>query len=481
MPRFRKLVKQSKSVLKLALRSSAQKYANRANRQNPGRWGLIEHPEKGLVLHGVALSDLVKEWGSPLHVVDAQALRENVRSYSSVPDSSASGCEIYYSYKSNPVPGVLSLMQELGVGAEVISHYELWLARRLGLPPERIIYNGSGKTTEAIREAVGLGLQLININHIEEIDRIASIAHALGKRPRVGLRIATDEWSGQFGVPVAEGAAMAACAKARATGVLDVVGLHAHPGGMIRSKEVLLKAVDAVLAVAREIEEELKFSFEILDFGGSLATPTVRNITYRDRRLGQAFHREPPEPNAGHALRIEDYVDCLVGRVSESYRQRGLRVPRIFIEPGRSMTGDTQMLVASVITTKQTREGDYLILDAGINLAESVRSEYHYMFAVRRSSSRERIYTVVGPLPTPADTLYPAWCGPVLSEGDHVVIMDTGAYFVPFSTSFSFPRPPIVLLDHGKSTLLRRAERFEDLIAYDQLAGGLGHDGFGAE
>ena len=378
MPKFRRLIKQSKSSLKQTLRPTVQRYGHSVERLAPSRWGLTEHSAKGLALHGIPLTDLISEWGSPLHIVDAQALQENVRRYSKAPASAASGCEIYYSYKSNPIPGVLSLMHGLGVGAEVISPYELWLARRLGLPPERIIYNGPGKSAESIREAVELGLQLINMNHAEEIDRIAPIAHGLGKRPRVGLRIDTGEgWSSQFGVPVSGGAAMAAFAKAWATGVLDVVGLHAHMGGMLHSKEQLFRAVDAVLDFTRALEDELQLSLEILDFGGSLATPTVCNIASFDKRLSRTFHREPPVPNADGSLRIEEYVDCLIGRVNESYRQRGRPVPRIFIEPGRGMTGNTQMLVASVITTKQTHEADYLVLDAGINLAEPARNETH--------------------------------------------------------------------------------------------------------
>jgi diaminopimelate decarboxylase len=240
---------------------------------------------------------------------------------------------------------------------------------------------------------------------------------------------------------------------------------------MIHSKKQLLQTVDAVLDFTRALEDELQLSLEILDFGGSLATTTVHNIASFDKRLGRTFHREPPAPNADGSLRIEEYVECLIGRVNESYKQRGRPVPRIFIEPGRGMTGNTQMLLASVITIKQTREADYLFLDAGINLAESVRNEYHHLFAVRDSSSTKRLYTIVGPICTPGDTLYPAWRGPDLLDGDQVVIMDAGAYFVPFSTSFSFPRPPIIMLDHGNATLFRRAECFEDMIAYDQMLG----------
>lgn len=468
---FRRLVTRSKREVKQRLRAALPRHDSTQSRLTPSVWRLSSDSEKGLTLQGIALNDLVAKWGSPLHVVDAEALRDNVRRFVTVPRGAAQGCEVFYSYKTNPIPGVLSLIHELGVGAEIISHFELWLARRLGVPPERIVYNGPAKSLESIEEAVLLGVQTINVNHAEEIDRIATVAQRVAKRPRIGLRVTTgDAWSAQFGIPTAGGAALAAYAKARASNVLDVVGIHAHLGGMIHAKETLLEAVDAVLEFVWQLEHTLGMSLEVLNFGGSLATPTVYRPSTRDRRLNRALYRDLPEPAFEHSLSIQDYVATLVSRVSDQYRQRARTPPRIFVEPGRAMTGNTQMLVGSVITTKQHDDKRFLVLDTGINIAESVRSEYHQIFPVYGcTESRERVYTVVGPICSPSDTLYEAWRGPELAEGDTVVIMDAGAYFVPFSNSFSFPRPAVVMLDHGQVSLLRRAERFDDIVAYDRM------------
>lgn len=472
MSSFQSVIKRSKLWAKRALRPAIQSVGKSPSALAPSKWRLQDDSSRGLLLQGVALRDLIQNWGSPLHIVDSEALRNNIEAFRAPSKQTGLGCEVYYSYKTNPIPGVLTQLHALGVGAEVISHYELWLARRLGVPPERIVYNGPGKSTESIREAVSMGLQLINLNHPEEVQRIVGVARSIGARPRVGLRITTgDGWSAQFGTPTAGGVALAAYAQAQAAGVLDVVGLHAHLGGMIHSKERLLHAVDSVLQFVQHVESELGFTLEVLNFGGSLATPTVYHISARDKKLNQAFQRDLPEPCPRHSLAVDDYITCLTARVSDHYRHRERPCPRIFIEPGRSMTGNTQMLVASVITSKAERDTTYLILDAGINLAESVRNEYHHLFPVVNSSHpRTHTYTVVGPICSPGDTLYPTWRGPALSQGDAVVIMDAGAYFVPFSTSFSYPRPAIIALDHGQPKLLRRAERFEDIVAYDDLS-----------
>ncbi|HXC59985.1 MAG TPA: alanine racemase, partial [Steroidobacteraceae bacterium] len=284
---------------------------------------MTDDSAKGLVLQGVALEDLLQRWGSPLHVVDAAALRENARRFLK-PRGKDSGCEVFYSYKTNPVPGVLRVLHEEGVGAEVISHHELWLARRLGVAPERIIYNGPGKSRESLREAIGLGIQVININHAEEVARVAEVARELGRRQRVGLRISTGAgWTAQFGTPTHDGAALRAFAAAHATGVLDVVGVHAHLGGMIHDQGTLLWAVNGVLDFVEQLESELGLQLQILNFGGSLATPTVHHDTPLDRRLNQTFHRELPEPAADASLSIEDYIDTLMRTVRERYQRRG--------------------------------------------------------------------------------------------------------------------------------------------------------------
>src|SRR5688500_5589614 len=182
----------------------------------PEHWGLARTASGALTLDGLPLHAVGRHCGFPLHIVNAARLRDNARRFLAVPPGRERGCEVYYSYKTNPIPGVLTELHALGLGAEVISHYELWLARRLGVPPDRIVFNGPAKSDRAIREAIDAGIQLLNVNHREEIPRVAAIAGHLGRKPRVGVRITVgDGWTGQFGVPVAGGLAHAAYDEAR--------------------------------------------------------------------------------------------------------------------------------------------------------------------------------------------------------------------------------------------------------------------------
>jgi diaminopimelate decarboxylase len=434
-------------------------------------WGLTVTPPGHLACDTISLASLRAKWGSPLHVVLARRLRENASDFLAINEGGRTRAEVYYSYKSNPVPGVLRLLHGLGIGAEVISEYELWLALKLGVPASRIVFNGPAKSAAAIQSAVARDLLLLNVNHREEIDLFASVAHALDKRPHIGVRVAAfSGWSGQFGLPIASGEAFAAIKQVHDSGMLRLTAIHCHVGGMLRSSQQVLGYVGEVLALADRVRTELGVELAILDFGGSLATPTVAGISEFDRRLSIAFQAPIPAPVPDATIGIRDYVRCVVEKVEAHYAAIGRQCPRIFFEPGRAMTGNAQVLIASVLSLNASGpKPGWAILDAGINLAESTRSEFHQILPASRMHQEPVLrYRLAGPICSPGDVL--SWSAPLpeLAIGDALAIMDAGAYFVPFATSFSFPRPAIVMIDGSDVHLLRRAERFEDIIALDR-------------
>ncbi len=437
----------------------------------PSLWRLERNDGGVLALDGRPLHDLIERYGSPLHVVDARKLNQNVADFLAVPHQAASGCEVYYSYKTNPVPGVLQHMHGRGVGAEVISEYELWLALKLGVALEQIVYNGPAKSPASLRLALEQEIGLLNFNHVEEIAPFAALARQLGKRPRVGVRVVVPGgWSGQFGTPVTGGAALRAFAQALQHPELNVVALHAHGGYEISTAEQVRRYVGEVLAFADELHAQLGVNLEIVDFGGSLACATTRHFEPREVRLNQWWGCDlvPRAPES--VLSIREYVALIQSLVEAHYRQVGRAVPRIFLEPGRAMTANTQMLLCRVMSIKVADEITYAVLDAGVNVAEPVRNEYHQLFTVAAPRTRgTRPYHLVGPICTPMDVLYPHWELPELAVGDALAIMDSGAYFVPFATSFSFGQPAIAMLDNGEHRLLRRAETFDDMVALDMI------------
>jgi diaminopimelate decarboxylase len=441
-----------------------------------GLWRLARDAAGALTIDGVALGELLARHGSPLHVVDATRLAQNAARFLARPAGVARACEAYVSYKTNPVPGVLRMLHASGVGAEAASPYELWLALELGVAPDAILFNGPAKSEASLVQAISRDVALINANSRDELDEIAKVARGLGKRARVGLRVVPPGFAGgQFGVPIDGGAALAAYRHALSLPELRVVALHAHRNGELATGPQLDAFLEPLLAFTDALRGALGLELEILDVGGNLACPTTSHLSGRAQRLAVTFGCEPsPRPPAS-VLSIDRYVARLAAGVESHFAARGARPPRVFVEPGRALMSDAQLLLTRVIGLRAEDPAGMRLamLDAGFNVAEPVRNELHQLLPlVDRRDRQERgapshLYRLVGPTCSVGDLLYPAWRLPELAIGDGLAIMDTGAYFVPASACFSFPRPAIVAIENGRVTELRRAESYDDLVSLD--------------
>lgn len=424
------------------------------------------------MLDSVRLAELLDRYGSPLHVIDHARLADNAARFLARPAHAERSCEVFFSYKTNPVPGLLQQLHARGVGAETGSPYELWLAHRLGVPGRSIIYDCPAKPDASIREAIDMGVELVNLNARSEIGTVGAVARSAGRKVRVGVRVAVPHSvSGQFGERIDDGSALAAFTEALQRPELSVVAMHSHLNDEIATAAELDAYLDAILAFADVLHERLGFTPEILDVGGGLACSTVSKRSALAHRFALALGRSPPARSAAEVLTIDDYVGRVIQRIEQHHRRAGRRVPRIFLEPGRAMSSNAQMLLCKVLQLREPDESGLAIamLDASINIADGLRSEQHQLFALHEPEGAERhAYRLTGPTCTLGDMLHPACELPRLQRGAALAIMDAGAYFVPFSSCFSFPRPAVVMLEGGRGRLLRRRETFEHLIALDE-------------
>jgi diaminopimelate decarboxylase len=428
-----------------------------------GTWGLDVGPNGTVWSDGIDLAALAAEHGTPLHVVRGDRLDANAVAAL----ATAGAADVFSSYKTNPVPGVLARLHRHGIGAEVISPYELWLAMRLGVPGERLIYNGPAKSPESIRAAIRHDVLLVNANSVSEARLIAAIAAEEQRVVNLGLRITVPgAWIAQFGVPDL-GAAADAVRAALDDPWVELRGLHVHRGLTIRSGDTMAAYVGAVLARAAELRDRTGWSPAILDLGGSLACPTSSAVPSRQFRLNRALGADLLPPDPADCLRIADAARLAAELVGRDADDAGWARPRIVLEPGRALTGDTQLLLTRVVDINDGAL-PHAILDAGMNVAEPVTSEYHQLISVTSPGLPATTpYRLAGPICTPADVLYQHWRLPPLAPGHVLAIMDAGAYFVPFSTTFSFPKPAIVLQDGPAITVLRTRETYDDMTSLD--------------
>lgn len=452
-----------KSRLKLLAGHWFRRWRGPARQVHPGHWNL-ELGRDAATFAGVNLLEVVKEHGTPIHVCDVSRIDANL--------SDLDGLGVYYSYKTHPVPALLQRLHSKGAGAEVISEMELDLALRLAVPPQKIIYNGPAKSDRSLRTAIEKGIRLINLNHSEEIERVAAIAREIGHTVDVGLRVNVHGgWSSQFGNAVAEGEAFRAIEQALGKQELRLIALHSHRGELIDDRDSLLAFVQGLLEFVERARRRFGWEPTVLDLGGSVATKSVRYPSGRERRFAQTFGVEVHGPEPATRLGLREYAESLQGAVSKHYRDQGRAVPELVVEPGRAVTGDAQLLLCSVVETRAVRgQFRYAILDAGVNLAAITQMARHQIFALGKAPDAPRhLYRLVGPICHPGDVLCLAIELPELMPGDVLAIMDSGAYFEPDSTVFSFPRPGTLMISDGEARWARRPETLDDVLARDEI------------
>jgi len=438
-------------------------------RLSSDHWGHTVDENGVLCIQGVPVTALTEAYGTPLHVVDVKQLEENYLRFRNAFSDHYADVTVGLSYKTNPLPGVLSRLHKAGAWAEVISHFELWLALRLGVPSDEIIFNGPGKTRDGLRLAVDQSIHMINIDSFDELDQLDDIARSFGKRQRVGIRIVTSTgWGGQFGFKLSNGSAFAAMEKLSASEYLVPCGVHMHLGTGIRSVDGYLTAIDEMLDFAADAQRRLAISINVLDIGGGFGVATVREFSVADERLllsgfPERLHDVSLFPG------IEVYGQKVMSLVAGKLDGWGTR-PKIVLEPGRAVTSSAQCLLLSVLAVKTREAADRCyITDGGKNLTMPLGYEFHEILPANRmtaslANDRANIY---GPLCHPGDVMARHRRLPELAVGDVLSVMDSGSYFIPNQMNFSTPRAAVAWADHGRHGLMRDREQFDDIVKND--------------
>lgn len=414
--------------------------------------------------------ELAKDHGTPLYIVNKKRLQKNFSIFYDCFSRHYCNIEVAYSYKTNPLPAVLKVLHEAGASAEVISPFELWLALKLGVPANRIIYNGPGKSEESLNFAFSKNVKLINVDSFSEIEIIRTLSMKYKNDQVLGVRVVTSVgWSDQFGFPIKNGAAMKAFAMLSEISGVHTCAIHIHLGTGISDGVTYLKAIKEVLDFSVLLNESLGIKICYFDFGGGFSVPTVRPFSrieniLRSYSLSPRYKRQPTnEP-------FEEYSGSII-KLFRKYFPQDEDCPQIIFEPGRAISSSAQCLLLKVLSVKPGRNGNQiLIMDGGRNIATPTVYEYHHVYAASKmSDSRIMSYTIYGPLCHPTDLLYASEKFPEVEPGDIFAIMDAGAYFIPNQTNFSFPRPAAVLVDNGECEVIREREAFQDIISLDCL------------
>lgn len=455
-----------------AAERTRQRLGSAAHGLPPSCWDLSVNASGHLAVQGRDMVDLATRHGTPLYVVDADRLARNYHTFLDSFREHFHNVIVGYSYKTNPLPGVLDHLHRLGAFAEVISHFELWLARRLGVPPERIILNGPAKTAECLNEAVGAGIYMINIDSHDEVDAIERLAAHHGRIQDVAVRVITSVgWASQFGVNIANGQAARIFDKLSRCPNLRPRGIHIHLGTGLRDIDTYLCAIREVMELAQQVESENGIRIDRFDFGGGFAVPTVRPLTATDSRLlANGYPATPMEIEQG--LGPEVFAGKIARLVAEYRSIDAESGPTLIFEPGRAITSSAQSLLLRVLGVKSGgRDETMVIADGGKNITMPLGYEYHEILLASGADGKPTdIYDLYGPLCHPADVLARRKRLPSVEPGAVLAVMDAGAYFVPNQMNFSNPRPAAVMVEDGMERVIRKREMFADVVALDEWA-----------
>lgn len=399
---------------------------------------------------GLSVTDLTKEFGTPLFVYDAGTMR---RTYRALCAAVAGFAEVDFSVKANPNPAVIRVFHEEGAGAEIASGAEFDAARAAGVPPERILFAGPGKGAADLDRVIAGGIGEIHLENREEMVRVAAAAERHGATVRVALRInpgaAAQGGAMRMGGKPSpfgfdEEAMDAAVDAVEAQAALRLAGLHLFAGTQGLKAETLLGQWAYGLGLAARIARRTGRPLETIDLGGGLGIPYFSGDAALD--LG--------------ALRagLPDLIATLRA-------DPGLASARVLLEPGRYLAGPAGLYVARVLAVKESRGSRFVITDGGMhhhlaasgNLGQVVKRDFPLAAVVDGGAAARAATAVVGPLCTPLDMLARAAPLPPLAEGDLVAVLQSGAYGLTASpTGFlSHPLPAEVLVEDGRATAIR--------------------------
>jgi len=408
-------------------------------------------------VEGHPVGHLVRTFGSPLYVVVEKAL---VGAYARMHNAFAGrypGAVIAYSYKTNYLSAICAILHKHGAWAEIVSGFEYEIARRLGVPGERIVFNGPYKTRADLARAFGDGA-MVNLDSFDDLVRAETLAKEMGVKAKVGIRVNMrlnlPAWD-KFGFSLEEGQAYEACRTIATSNHLQLSGLHCHVGTFIIDLGVYRKLSENLVALALNAQATLGAHIRYLDVGGGFAS---KNTLHTQLMPGDTASPSPDQY-------AEAVCQPLTDRLDEFKSP-----PLLLLEPGRSVVDECMLLLATVVAIKnQPQRGRAVIIDAGVNLLPTA-FYYKHDLAVDRDPSRiNEEVDIYGPLCMQIDVVRKGATLPHIQTGDILTIKNVGAYNFSQSMQFIFPRPAVVLVSGADVDVIRAAETYDDIKRLEQV------------
>jgi diaminopimelate decarboxylase len=408
---------------------------------------------------GVSLEDVAREHGTPTYIYSADHIRGQ---FDALKNAMAKALPknrqplLCYACKANSNVAVLSLLNGIGSGLEIVSEGELRRGLKAGFDPQKIVSTGVGKQRSEIEACLKAGIRQFNVESLPELEFIDTIAGEMKKRAPVVFRLNPDVSGGghskistgrkrdKFGLS-ADGV-FRAYTMAKTMKNVEPLGLSIHIGSQVFDVKAFEKAFAKLPALVGDLRKE-GFTVARLDIGGGFP------IQYNDEKL----------------LDLDAYAAWV----------RDIIVPldtEIVMEPGRYLVGNSGVLLTKVLYVKETQDRNFLVLDAAMNdlIRPTLYEAYHGIEPVKNRNAAKKIYDVVGPVCETGDTFGTGREIPEVREGDLVVIRSAGAYGFSMASNYNTrPLPAEIMVDGDQSALIRPRQSYDDIISHDIVPGWL--------
>ncbi len=414
-----------------------------------------------LEIDGCDVVHLAGRFGTPLLVYEERSIRDQCRRYMAAFREHTADFEIIYASKAFSAVAIDQLVLEEGLSIDVSSGGEYHVAKVAGFPPEKIFFHGNNKTKGELDYALSGGVGYVVVDSFQELDMLEQMLVTRGARQKVLLRITpgieahthsyiqTGQVDSKFGFGLDEGVALEAIRRAMAAPHLELVGLHAHIGSQVFELEAFRKAIAILVGLIAQANKAFGFECRCLNIGGGLG------IRYT----------EEDTPSS-----IADYATVKVEGVREEMTARGLPMPLVLIEPGRSIVGKAGITVYTVGTIKEIPGiRTYVSVDGG--MSDNIRpmlydALYEGMLANKAGVPADTRVTVAGKHCESGDILIRDVALARPEPGDIFVMPATGAYCFAMASNYNgSPRPAVVLVRDGRARVIIERESYDDLVA----------------
>lgn len=415
-----------------------------------------------LTIAKVKVTDLVREYGTPLYVYDEALLKSTALSFLNAFQSNVFKTKIIYASKASSFIALLHLYQTLGLAVDVVSEGELYTALKAGVSPENIVFHGNNKLDEELMMAIDSGVTTIVLDNFDEAKRLSRISEAKNKAISVLLRvnpgveahthdyIKTATSDSKFGLGIKNGVALEYLKAIHQLPFLQLKGIHSHIGSQIFSSQSFIEASKILLDFVETCKEN-GLDISILNLGGGFGV----------------YYTEEDSP-----FDIPEFLKKLSSILEEELSTRKLQLEEIWLEPGRSLVNESGTTLYEIGDIKKIEnEVNYAFVNGGMgdNLRVSLYgAKYEAVIANRLNEKPQTLWRVAGKYCESGDILLKDIPLVEPQKGDILAVLRTGAYtFSMFSNYNRLRRPAVVFVSNGISRLVVKRESLDDLIALD--------------